>query len=212
MNYERDAYGINFREIINIWKYIENIQQYGKWTGQSKFTKSAQSFISQFNLDIFKAVQERQWFEAQREATKYFFLVKRLTVKMQSKLGTKELDEELERFKEEAIEILNPANRSQKNLIKFKKLRSMKYAAVRKEIMEKFEEICNLCYKNWDRNQSLIKAQFPCKGPFRYEPIRFSESREISIPRYYSCTMKQKEEALISKEKEKKYRNYTKSS
>jgi Cu2+-containing amine oxidase len=65
------------------------------------------------------------------------------------------------------------------------------------------EEICNLCYKNWGDNQSLIKAQFPCKNSFRYEPIRFSEPREISIPRYSSCTKNQKEEALISEEKEK---------
>jgi hypothetical protein len=77
MNIERDSCDMNFIEIINIWKYIENIQQYGKWTCQSKFTKSPQNFISQFNLDIFKAVKERQWFEAQRDATKYFLLVKK---------------------------------------------------------------------------------------------------------------------------------------
>jgi hypothetical protein len=32
MNYERDPCDMNFREIINLWKYIENIQNYGKWT------------------------------------------------------------------------------------------------------------------------------------------------------------------------------------
>jgi hypothetical protein len=65
---------------------------------------------------------------------KYFFLVKRLTIKMQAKLGAKELEEELERFQEEAIVILNPVSREPKNLIKYRKLRNMKYAAVREEI------------------------------------------------------------------------------
>jgi hypothetical protein len=30
MNYERDPYDLNFRELIDIWKYTENIQRYGK--------------------------------------------------------------------------------------------------------------------------------------------------------------------------------------
>jgi hypothetical protein len=40
MNYERDPCDINFRDLIDIWKSIENIQQYGKCSYQSNFTKS----------------------------------------------------------------------------------------------------------------------------------------------------------------------------
>jgi hypothetical protein len=42
------------------------------------------------------------------------------------------------------------------------------------QLEKKFEEISEICYKNWNDNQTLIKAQFPCREPVRYEPIRFS--------------------------------------
>jgi hypothetical protein len=123
---------------------------------------------------------------------------------MQAKLSAKELNEELDKFKDEAIEILNPVNRNPKNLIKYKKIRNINYNAARVETMKKLEEICNQCYKNWDNNQGIIKAEPQLSDPFQYEPIRFSEPREISIPRYFSCTKnKEEEEAKLQKEKEK---------
>lgn len=44
MNYERDPCEINFRELINLWKYTENIQQYGRGLCPDHFTKSVQVF------------------------------------------------------------------------------------------------------------------------------------------------------------------------
>jgi hypothetical protein len=79
-----------------------------------QFYKISANFFQSIQFRHFKAVQERQWFEALRDVMKYFFIVKRLTVKMQAKLGTKEL----EKFKEEAIDILNPVSRIPKNVIK----------------------------------------------------------------------------------------------
>jgi hypothetical protein len=83
----------------------------------------------------------------------------------------------LEKFKEEAIKNLNPVSRIPK------KLRNINYTAVRVGIMKKLEEISSQCYENLDINQGKMRAEHPCTDPFKYEPIRFSDPREISISR-----------------------------
>jgi hypothetical protein len=77
-----------------------------------QFYKDSSEFFNQFNLDVYKAVQERQWLEAEKDGTKYFYIVKKLTVKMQVKSAIKEL----EKFKEKAIEIMSPVVKTTKAL------------------------------------------------------------------------------------------------
>jgi hypothetical protein len=69
--------------------------------------------------------------------------------------------------------------------------------------MKKLEEISNLCYKNWDTNQGIIKAEPSVSRQLQYEPIRFLDLREISIQRYYGCLKNQKKEEELLREREK---------
>jgi hypothetical protein len=67
MNYEKEPCEIDFTNLLDMWKYINDIQQTGNWTCQKNRVKTIQSFFNQFNLDIFREIMTRPWFEAKKD-------------------------------------------------------------------------------------------------------------------------------------------------
>jgi hypothetical protein len=125
---------------------------------------------------------------------KYFFAVKNLTVKMQMKMSINEWKEELEKFKESVIEIVDLQIKTAKALERFSKIRNISYKALKEVEMKKLEELCDQCYKNWDINEGKIREEIPSEPSYKYEPTRFSDPREISIARYFTCIKNREQE------------------
>jgi hypothetical protein len=137
LNHLRDPFDVEFTKLLQMWEYIRSIQQMGKWKFQSNILKTIQNFFKQFNLDAFRALMNRQWFDAIKEVMPYFFAVKRLTMKMQLDTNDREIILELERFKCIALDIINAENKTEKSLERFKKLRNFNYEECAKEIRKK---------------------------------------------------------------------------
>jgi hypothetical protein len=154
---------------------------------------------------MFNEVQKRQGFAVLKDIMKYFFAVKKIIVKMQKKLETKQWKEELKSFKKAVIEIVNPKNRTTKALEKFHKASSFNYKERRSIEMTNLERICNDCCndccKNWVMNDEVVRSERSKAPKSEYQSIEFLELREISIPRYFhpqKVKSKQQEQKKIT--------------
>jgi hypothetical protein len=72
MNYAKERCDIDFTNLLSMWKYINDFQQTGNWTYLKNTLNTIQSFFKQFNLDIYREIMKRPWFEAKRDVMRYF--------------------------------------------------------------------------------------------------------------------------------------------
>jgi hypothetical protein len=181
-----DVCDVDFTFINDMWKYINDIQKTGKWTIPEKLRNMIQNFFKQYNIDVFREIMKKQWYEARKTTLKYFFETKRLLLKMQNESNEKEVRQELENFKKEGIEIINPAKKAKKDLKRYLEVRKMpNYEISYEEIHKKLSEICDQCFKNWYLNIGIFRKQCPRQNKEKYMPIRFMEPRMITTPRYF---------------------------
>jgi hypothetical protein len=124
--------------------------------------------------------------EAKKNVLKYFFITKKLVIKMQNGTKEKELRQELEDFKSEGIAIINPEKRTPRDLKRFRETRNMpNYRNSYEEIYKKLSDLCQQCYENWYTNQAVFRKQYPRKYKDEYMPIRFAEPRMITLPKWF---------------------------
>jgi hypothetical protein len=130
--------------------------------------------------------------------------------KNHEKITMKEWKEELENFKKIEIEIIDPQNKSTKALERSHKIRNIECKALRGLKMSNLERICSECYKNWDAIDAKIRSEVPKVPKCEYQPIRFSDPREISISKYFSCIRNIEQEEKIEKENKRVMKIYNK--
>jgi hypothetical protein len=134
---------VDFTNLKNMWKYINDIQETGSWTCHNNLVRTIQNFFRQYNVDVFREIMKRPWLEAKKNVLKYFFITKKLLIKMQNGTKEKELRQELEDFKSEGITIINPENRTTRDLKRFREIRNMpNYKNSYEEIYKKLSELC----------------------------------------------------------------------
>jgi hypothetical protein len=107
-------------------------------------------------------------------------------------------------------EIIHSLNRSTKALERFHKIRNIKYKTLRGVEMANRERICSECYRNWENTDARIRTEEPKAPKCECQPIRFSDPREISIPRYFSCIRNIEQEEKVEKENKHGKKRYNK--
>jgi hypothetical protein len=116
---------VDFTKLRDMWKYINDIQLTGKWMCHKNSTNTIQNFFKQNNLDIYREIMKRPWLEAEKNVMKYFFITKKLIMKMQNNTNEKDLKQELELFKEEGIKIIKPERTTAKDLKRYREIRKV---------------------------------------------------------------------------------------
>jgi hypothetical protein len=86
INPENPSCDVDFYFILHAMKYVEDMQEIGNMKCNESFIMNAKTHSTQFNLSIYRNVQDKHWFIAVAIVEEYMKAVKRILVSKKLKL------------------------------------------------------------------------------------------------------------------------------